>query len=69
MPNNNLHHRYAAAGARQVSVVLWSLIGLAAALHLGICEDFGLPIAGIVLVATLIIEKNAQAPADGANDS
>jgi hypothetical protein len=30
--------------------VLWSLVGLAAAFQLGIPEDFGLPIAGIVLV-------------------
>ncbi len=38
--------------------VLWSLVGLAAALQLGIPEDFGLPIAGVVLVLVL-----ARAPA------
>lgn len=32
---------------------LWSLVGLAAALQLGIPEDFGLPIAGIALMAAL----------------
>lgn len=29
--------------------ILWSLIGLAAALQLGMAEDFGLPIAGLML--------------------
>jgi hypothetical protein len=33
--------------------VLWSLIGLAAALQLGIPEDLGLPVAGAVLIAVL----------------
>ena len=28
----------------------WSLVGLAAALQLGIPEDFGLPVAGLVLL-------------------
>lgn len=35
---------------------LWSVVGLAAALQLGIPEDFGLPVAGLVLVGTLVIE-------------
>lgn len=33
--------------------VLWSLIGLSAAIHLGIPEDLGMPIAGASLVALL----------------
>ena len=37
--------------------LLWSLVGLAAALQLGIPEDFGLPVAGFGLVSALIIEK------------
>jgi len=37
--------------------LLWSLVGLAAALQLGIPEDFGLPAAGFGLVSALIIEK------------
>ncbi len=37
--------------------LLWSLIGLAAALQLGIPEDFGLPVAGIGLATALIIEQ------------
>lgn len=34
---------------------LWSLVGLAAALQLGIIEDFGLPIAGLSLAIVLAI--------------
>lgn len=37
--------------------LLWSLVGLAAALQLGIPEDLGLPVAGFGLVSALIIEK------------
>lgn len=37
--------------------LLWSLVGLAAALQLGIPEDFGLQVAGFGLVSALIIEK------------
>lgn len=33
--------------------ILWSLVGLAAALQLGISEDLGLPVAGAVLIAVL----------------
>ncbi|OQW75401.1 MAG: hypothetical protein BVN32_11230 [Proteobacteria bacterium ST_bin14] len=33
--------------------ILWSLIGLAAALQLGILEDFGLPIAGLALLLAI----------------
>jgi hypothetical protein len=40
--------------------VLWSMVGLAAALQLGIPEDFGLPIAGIALVIALITEKSRR---------
>jgi hypothetical protein len=36
-----------------VLAVLWSLIGLAAALQLGIFEDPGLPVAAALLVAAL----------------
>jgi hypothetical protein len=32
---------------------LWSLVGLAAALQLGILEDFGLPVAGAALIMVL----------------
>ena len=38
--------------------ILWSLVGLAAAVQLGIPEDFGLPVAGAGLVIALIIEKH-----------
>ncbi len=34
--------------------VLWSLIGLSAALQLGIPEDLGMPVAGAILVACLL---------------
>lgn len=34
--------------------VLWSLVGLAATLQLGILEDFALPVAGLVLVFVLL---------------
>ena len=37
--------------------LLWSLVGLAAALQLRIPEDFGLPVAGITLAVALIIER------------
>jgi Family of unknown function (DUF6064) len=41
--------------------ILWSLVGLAAALQLGIPEDLGLPVAGIVLAIVLAIEaRNAR---------
>jgi len=33
--------------------ILWSLVGLAAALQLGIPEDLGLPVAGALLIAVL----------------
>ena len=35
---------------------LWSLIGLAAAIQLGIPEDLGMPVAGAILAAVLILE-------------
>lgn len=35
---------------------LWSLVGLAAAVQLGIPEDFGLPIAGFALMTFLTLE-------------
>jgi Family of unknown function (DUF6064) len=36
--------------------VLWSLVGLAAALQLGIPEDLGLPIAALLLVLALVFD-------------
>ena len=47
---------------------LWSLAGLAAALQLGIAEDFGLPVAGLVLAIalardTLRVRRDASAGA------
>lgn len=49
------------ARGRLVSVLaiipfLWSLVGLAAALQLGMYEDLALPVAGLVLVVTLAVE-------------
>ncbi len=45
-------------GVAWLSVIplLWSLIGLAAALQLGMIEDLALPVAGIVLVVILAAE-------------
>jgi hypothetical protein len=45
-------------GVAWLSVIpfLWSLIGLAAALQLGIVEDLALPVAGLVLVVVLAVE-------------
>ncbi|MBZ0146037.1 MAG: DUF6064 family protein [Pseudorhodoplanes sp.] len=40
--------------------IVWSLIGLAAALQLGVPEDFGLAVAGIVLVIGLASEWSRQ---------
>ena len=42
--------------ALSVIPILWSLIGLAAAVQLGIPEDLGLPLAGFVLAVILAIE-------------
>jgi Family of unknown function (DUF6064) len=36
--------------------ILWCLVGLAAALQLGIPEDFGLPVAGFLLVIALAFD-------------
>lgn len=36
--------------------VLWSMVGLGAAMQLGIPEDFGLPVAGLVLTLFLALE-------------
>ena len=36
--------------------ILWSLVGLAAALQLGIPEDFGLPVAGVLLAIMLALD-------------
>ncbi len=38
--------------------ILWSLVGLAAALQLGIPEDLGLPIAGAILIVYLVLDIN-----------
>jgi hypothetical protein len=37
--------------------ILWSLVGLAAAVQLGISEDFGLPVAAIALVIVLASDR------------
>ncbi len=42
--------------ALSVIPILWSLIGFAAAVQLGIPEDLGLPLAGLVLAVILAIE-------------
>jgi Family of unknown function (DUF6064) len=36
--------------------ILWSLVGLAAALQLGIPEDLGLPVAGLLLLLALCLD-------------
>jgi hypothetical protein len=41
---------------------LWSLVGLAAALQLGIPEDLGLPVAGVVMVVVLAAETLRARP-------
>lgn len=41
--------------------LLWSLIGLAAALQLGIPEDLGLPVAGAVLIVVWATLRNRDA--------
>lgn len=38
----------------------WSLIGLAAAIQLGIPEDLGMPLAGAVLAATMAVRARAS---------
>jgi hypothetical protein len=43
--------------------VLWSLVGLAAAVQLGIPEDLGLPVAGAVLIAVLAKLRDRDAMA------
>ena len=43
--------------------VLWSLIGFSAALTLGITEDTGLIIAGLVMLASVIAGKRKLSPA------
>jgi hypothetical protein len=55
--------------------ILWSLVGLAAALQLGIPEDFGLPVAGGALLAFLVLEallgdggRKLAGPATGSTD-
>jgi Family of unknown function (DUF6064) len=40
--------------------ILWSLVGLAAALQLGIPEDLGLPIAGAMLIVYLVLDINNE---------
>jgi hypothetical protein len=41
--------------------VMWSLVGLAAAVQLGIPEDLGLPVVGAVLVAVLATQRSRDA--------
>jgi hypothetical protein len=40
--------------------IMWSLIGLAAAIQLGILEDLAMPLAGAVLVGTLAAQSRAS---------
>jgi hypothetical protein len=44
--------------------ILWSLVGLAAAVQLGISEDFGLPVAAFALVIVLASDRfnSSEAP-------
>jgi hypothetical protein len=53
--------------------ILWSLIGLAAALQLGIPEDFGLPAAGAALGIGLVVRavrgRSSREPAEGSTGS
>jgi hypothetical protein len=42
--------------------ILWSLIGLAAAIQLGIPEDLAMPVAGAVLAAVLIASRRKAQP-------
>jgi Family of unknown function (DUF6064) len=54
-------------GVAWLSVIpfLWSLIGLAAALQLGMIEDLALPVAGLVLIVILAAEAlRARRPSD-----
>jgi hypothetical protein len=39
---------------------LWSLIGLAAAIQLGIPEDLAMPVAGVVLAGVLLVQARAS---------
>jgi Family of unknown function (DUF6064) len=41
--------------------ILWSLIGVAAALQLGIPEDLGMPLAGLALAARLVLMARRRA--------
>ena len=47
--------------------VLWSLLGLSAAVSLGMREDFALPLAGLITV-TLIVGRNSAARARHKHD-
>lgn len=47
--------------------LLWSIVGLAAALQLGIPEDLGLPVAGFILVIVLAIEAFPVRPGEAAS--
>lgn len=54
-------------GIAWLSVIpfLWSLVGLAAALQLGMIEDLALPVAGLVLIVVLAAEAlRARRPSD-----
>jgi hypothetical protein len=42
--------------------LLWSLIGLAAAIQLGIPEDLGLPVAGLLLAGALAVQARSSRP-------
>ena len=43
--------------------VLWSLVGLSAAIQLGVPEDFGLPVAGLAGTAALLI-RDRRGPSE-----
>lgn len=40
--------------------ILWSLIGLAAAIQLGIPEDLAMPVAGVVLAGAVLVQARAS---------
>ena len=42
----------------------WSMVGLSAALQLGVSEDLGLPVAGVVGTAAILVRNRRAAPAD-----
>ena len=45
---------------------LWSLVGLSAAVQLGVLEDYGLPVAGVAGTAALLARDSRHGRAPGA---